>query len=186
MQTNSGIAFIVGHTTMTKTGERSFSCTSNKVWNGLPSALRTGGCTHTFKSKLKTHLFKSAYLYVAVAPFPYLWFVFFDYDTWCVIHATYNTIQYQPTRQLRSSSKNQVTRQTTITSKHRQRSFSCSAAEIWNDLPENLRAISEEKHFKAKLKTHFFSKISGVVCMYVSSSPLPPLRLPGDPAYMAR
>ena len=50
-----------GHTTMTKTGERSFSCTSNRVWNGLPLNLRAEGCTNTFKSKLKTHLFKSAY-----------------------------------------------------------------------------------------------------------------------------
>jgi hypothetical protein len=50
-----------GHTTRTKTGERSFSSTSSRVWNGLPADLRAETCIHTFKSKLKTHLFKSAY-----------------------------------------------------------------------------------------------------------------------------
>lgn len=50
-----------GHNTLTKTGERSFSYTSSQIWNGLPLDLRAEGCTRTFKSKLKTHLFKSAY-----------------------------------------------------------------------------------------------------------------------------
>jgi hypothetical protein len=52
---------LCAHATKTKTAERSLSCTSTTVWNGLPLDLRAESSTPTFKSKLKTHLFKSAY-----------------------------------------------------------------------------------------------------------------------------
>jgi len=50
-----------GHITKTKTAERSFSCSSKTVWNQLPLDLRAEACTRTFKSKLKTFLFKASY-----------------------------------------------------------------------------------------------------------------------------
>lgn len=50
-----------GHITKTKTAERSFTYASENVWNKLPLALRAEGNTRAFKSKLKTHLFQSAY-----------------------------------------------------------------------------------------------------------------------------
>ena len=50
-----------GNVSMTKAGERSFSSTSSRLWNGLPLDLRAESNTRAFKSKLKTHLFKSTY-----------------------------------------------------------------------------------------------------------------------------
>ena len=46
-------------------------------------------------------------------------------------------------------------------SKHKtlgDRAFSVAAPILWNDLPNDLRAISDAPTFKAKLKTHFFSQ----------------------------
>ena len=42
-------------------GERAFSICSPKLWNGLPTDLRSLDSFHRFKSQLKTYLFKIAY-----------------------------------------------------------------------------------------------------------------------------
>lgn len=52
---------LVACTTNSVSAERSFSCGSSTVWNGLPLDLRTEGSTFTFKKLLKTHLFRIAY-----------------------------------------------------------------------------------------------------------------------------
>jgi len=36
------------------------------------------------------------------------------------------------------------------------RAFSCSAPQLWNSLPPDLRNIDSPSHFKSKLKTHLF------------------------------
>ena len=41
--------------------DRSFQVAVPKLWNALPSELRDIPNLHTFKSNLKTHLFKFAY-----------------------------------------------------------------------------------------------------------------------------
>ena len=50
--------------TKTVIGGHGFSSASPKVWNTLPDDLRTMTDFRGFKSKLKTHLFKSAFIYV--------------------------------------------------------------------------------------------------------------------------
>jgi len=43
-------------------GDRAFSVAAFKVWNSLPTDLKTATClTDAFKRRLKTWLFKSAY-----------------------------------------------------------------------------------------------------------------------------
>ena len=42
-------------------GERSFQCNGPVIWNSLPLYVRHSSSLSSFKSKLKTHLFSSAY-----------------------------------------------------------------------------------------------------------------------------
>ena len=43
-------------------GERAFSYSGPKIWNDLPYDVRASESLNSFKQKLKTHLFKSAYI----------------------------------------------------------------------------------------------------------------------------
>lgn len=43
-------------------GDRAFSVYAPKLWNSLPTELRTSTSTSAFKKKLKTHLFQKAFL----------------------------------------------------------------------------------------------------------------------------
>ena len=43
-------------------GDRSFTCTAPKLWNALPFEVRDSKSLDIFKSKLKTHLFRLAFL----------------------------------------------------------------------------------------------------------------------------
>jgi hypothetical protein len=52
---------LTGRCTKTSTGDRAFSCASKEIWNTLPPELRIEGNTNTFKSKLKTFLFATAF-----------------------------------------------------------------------------------------------------------------------------
>ena len=47
--------------TNNRIGECAFSCSSAKVWNSLPEKLRSADDHNSFKKKLKTHLFTTAY-----------------------------------------------------------------------------------------------------------------------------
>ena len=42
-------------------GHRSFAVSASELWNALPSSIRTLSTISSFKSNLKTYLFKSAY-----------------------------------------------------------------------------------------------------------------------------
>ena len=42
-------------------GDRSFSVAAPTLWNALPASLRNIKCIFTFKSNLKTYLFKLAF-----------------------------------------------------------------------------------------------------------------------------
>ncbi|XP_013123384.2 fumarylacetoacetase isoform X1 [Oreochromis niloticus] len=46
---------------LTTMGLRAFSCSAPRLWNALPLALQTTHCLTSFKSLLKTHLFRIAY-----------------------------------------------------------------------------------------------------------------------------
>ena len=43
-------------------GDRSFTCAAPKLWNELPLDIRSARTVNIFKVKLKTHLFRSAFL----------------------------------------------------------------------------------------------------------------------------
>ena len=43
-------------------GDRSFTCAAPKLWNALPFEVRDSKSLDIFKSKLKTHLFRLAFL----------------------------------------------------------------------------------------------------------------------------
>ena len=44
-------------------GDRGFSVVVPKLWNNLPTNIRTTSALDSFKSKLKTHLFQDAFLW---------------------------------------------------------------------------------------------------------------------------
>ena len=43
-------------------GDRSFTCAAPKLWNALPFNIRSANTVSSFKAKLKTHLFRLAFL----------------------------------------------------------------------------------------------------------------------------
>ena len=43
-------------------GDRSFTCAAPKLWNVLPFDIRSASTVSSFKAKLKTHLFRRAFL----------------------------------------------------------------------------------------------------------------------------
>ena len=43
-------------------GDRSFTCAASKLWNALPFDLRSASTVSIFKAKLKTHLYRHAFL----------------------------------------------------------------------------------------------------------------------------
>ena len=49
-------------TTKATLGDRSFTCAAPKLWNELPLDIRSARTVNIFKAKLKTHLFRSAFL----------------------------------------------------------------------------------------------------------------------------
>ena len=56
-----GPSLVVPLTKMVNYGDRSFSAIAPRLWNDLPLDIRETKSTATFKTKLKTHLFKCAY-----------------------------------------------------------------------------------------------------------------------------
>ena len=64
--------------------------------------------------------------------------------------------QYNPTRNLRSSSKSQLVCPQTSTKSYGCRAFSAAAAQLWNTIPENIKQAGTVEQFKALLKTHLF------------------------------
>ena len=49
------------HTLVTKFGERAFSYAGPAAWNSLPHELRAAPTLNSFKRRLKTHLFNTAF-----------------------------------------------------------------------------------------------------------------------------
>ena len=64
--------------------------------------------------------------------------------------------EYQPTRQLRSSSHIMLQRPKTRTVRYGDRAFSAYAPKIWNNLPLHVRESDSISCFKSRLKTHYF------------------------------
>ena len=58
LRSSADVRLYVGKWSTKYYGERSFSVAAAKLWNGLPAGIRTASSISSFKSKLKTHLFK--------------------------------------------------------------------------------------------------------------------------------
>ena len=67
-----------------KLGCQSFAVAAPKLWNDLPVNIRTTTSIVSFRSSLKTHLFKLAYA----------WFVQYHHFTNCCFYLIYNYVQY--------------------------------------------------------------------------------------------
>ena len=61
-----------------------------------------------------------------------------------------------PTRTLRSNSQNLLTVPRVRTETYGERSFSCAAPKLWNNLPDSIKQCPTIDEFKAKLKTYLF------------------------------
>ena len=53
---------VIPRVNKSNTGGRAFSCRAPKLWNALPSFVREAGTVTVFKSRLKTHFYKMAFL----------------------------------------------------------------------------------------------------------------------------
>ena len=66
--------------------------------------------------------------------------------------------EYQPSRLLRSSTKQLLTPHNVVTKSYGQRSFQYSMPHLWNQLPDDIRECSSLDQFKSLLKSHLFVK----------------------------
>ncbi len=63
---------------------------------------------------------------------------------------------YQPARPLRSGGRSLLSVPKTHTLTYGNRSFSKISAELWNNLPENLKSANSVKNFKKQLKAYLY------------------------------
>ena len=64
--------------------------------------------------------------------------------------------QYQPSRNLRSQSKNLLCEIRVKSKTFGDRAFEKTAPKLWNNLSQNIRSITDFDQFKSMLKTHLF------------------------------
>ena len=64
--------------------------------------------------------------------------------------------QYHPSRNLRSQSKNLLSEIRVKSKTFGDRAFAKMAQKLWNNLPKNIRSITDFDKFKSMLKTHLF------------------------------
>ena len=64
--------------------------------------------------------------------------------------------RYEPVRNLRSASKNNMLQEKCIRLQKTDRAFSVAAPKLWNELPDYLREIDKLSSFKSALKAHYF------------------------------
>ena len=55
------VTLIVPRTKFTSRGDRAFCTAAPRLWNKLPVEIRRSQSVHTFKTRLKTHLFDNYY-----------------------------------------------------------------------------------------------------------------------------
>ena len=67
---------------------------------------------------------------------------------------------YTPARSLRSVEKNLLVIPT-VKTKHGEASLSCYAAQLWNQLPDDIKGAPTVASFKSRLKTQLFSDAFG-------------------------
>ncbi len=65
---------------------------------------------------------------------------------------------YAPTRVLRSSSESRLKVPRSSTKFYGDRAYSCAAANLWNNIPNNIRQAPTLSMFKSHLKTHLFKQ----------------------------
>ena len=65
--------------------------------------------------------------------------------------------EYKPTRNLRSTSQFLLVTPSVSTQSYGQRSFTSAAAELWNNLPYNIKISKTVNQFKCSVKTYLFN-----------------------------
>ena len=70
-------------------------------------------------------------------------------------------IPYKPSRSLRSSTKNLLTKPVFNLKSYGGRSFALASTVLWNDLPQSITDSQSVENFKQKLKRHLFLQAHG-------------------------
>ncbi len=63
LRSSSSISLVVPRIRLTTMGARSYSYAAPRLWNSLPLDIRNSNCLLTFKTRLKTYLFRQAFLW---------------------------------------------------------------------------------------------------------------------------
>ncbi len=61
LRSSSSVSLVVPSVRLATMGSRAFSCAAPNIWNSLPQSIRESDCLTTFKSCLKTYLFRLAF-----------------------------------------------------------------------------------------------------------------------------
>ncbi len=61
LRSSSSVSLVVPSVRLATMGSRAFSCAAPNLWNSLPQSIRESDCLTTFKSCLKTYLFRLAF-----------------------------------------------------------------------------------------------------------------------------
>ena len=75
--------------------------------------------------------------------------------------------QYQPSQNLRSQLKNLLCEIRVKSKTFGDRAFEKMAPKLWNNLPQNIRSITDFDKFKSMLKTHLFDNYYICTCSYL-------------------
>ena len=88
--TSSHLQLMPGPCVKTRYGDRAFSVAAPKLWNTLPPKIQNASSLQTFKTMLKTHLFKSLYLpHSAACCFLLIVFISHVYFCFCYAYFVY-------------------------------------------------------------------------------------------------
>ena len=67
-------------------GDRSFSVAAPTLWNNLPASLRSMSSISSFKSQLKTHLFRLAFNSFLTYSILYIYFLLLPFIYLCILY----------------------------------------------------------------------------------------------------
>ncbi len=66
LRSSSSISLVVPRIRLTTMGARSYSYAAPRLWNSLPLDIRNSDCLLTFKTRLKTYIFRQAFFMICI------------------------------------------------------------------------------------------------------------------------
>jgi len=72
LRSSSSLTLVLPRTRTTSMGSRAFSFAAPYLWNLLPQDVRNSESIHVFKSCLKTHLFRQAFMFYVIFIYIYV------------------------------------------------------------------------------------------------------------------